>query len=343
MRIPIKKKYLSYLIKKLSIGKKLKVIWWNLKNKSLWAPYPLRAQIEIDRRCNLNCVMCTRTKLNNLDTFMSRDSFIEILDKLDDTVCEIMVHGWGESMLHPEYFDILSDVNDRGILLNIVTNGTKLDSGTIAQLLILNPNKISISVDSGISENYEEIRKGANYIEFFENVLELVNQRNRLNMTTQINFFSTIGTYNINDIESLVELKDVLGVDYISFSILLSFQEYKHSSIEYDIKENANSLDIFERWREYYSKRKDIGFIKLDDVRTCVQPKIDVFIDVVGDIYPCGCIVGAIEPLGNIFEIDDFQAFYTSEVYDKFREQSLSGEIEACRRCEHWGSDITKI
>ena len=243
-------------------------------------------------------------------------------------------------MLNPDFFDMLQLAKDEGILLNVLTNGTKLNEENINRLVKLAPERINISID-GTAEVYEEIRQGGNYNTLMTSLTRLIYEFKKRKMKTKFVFYATIGAYNIGEIPKLVLIKDLLGFDYISFSTLLSFQEHGLSTSDNDILiVNRNQ---FEKYRNMYGQKPDVTFVQADRYRTCIRPKMNAFIDVVGDIYPCGCIVGMIEPLGNIYDIENFGEFYRSEEYNKFRERSLTGEIEACRKCENWGEDVSRI
>jgi len=84
--------------------------------------YPLTLQIELTRKCNLNCKICMRGNLNDRDSTLSLDDFKKILKSGNFQYAGL--HGWGEPLLNPRLFEMVEYAESQGVYTNLTTNGT---------------------------------------------------------------------------------------------------------------------------------------------------------------------------------------------------------------------------
>lgn len=349
----IKKKHMGYLVRDLSIRKKMKVVEWILRHNKLWGPYPLYAKVEVDQRCNLNCEMCQRNQVVD-NAYLTVDQFKEIIDKLGPGLSQVDIHGYGESLINPDYIEMLRYLKEKRILISVVTNGTLLDTEEKRrELLELKPRRVRFSIEAADKETYERIRRGANFESVKESFMELVRIRDELypekdRNNPVIDIYCTITTQLTNQIGPMVKLKDEWGADYLTFSDIAWNNQFGTSTFENCIRESLTNSEIDEL-ESLYKDRRDIVFhLKNEGYRACDRPASHVYVDANGFIYPCTCTPSFekdILPFGNIFEIDDIREIYQSEIYDEFRRRSELGILndKSCRRCLEWGPSLDKI
>jgi MoaA/NifB/PqqE/SkfB family radical SAM enzyme len=132
------------------------------------------AEIEINRNCNINCVMCN-TSLSK------RPQFNMDVDLFEHAVKYAKSQGKGETSLHtigeplmnnklPEYFKIL---RKHGVMIRFSTNGLLLHKKL--DLLIDNADIMSelrFSIDGASKETYEKIRYGGEWDRLIANLEE---------------------------------------------------------------------------------------------------------------------------------------------------------------------------
>lgn len=97
-------------------GKKRKIIMKKLK----------KIYLEITNSCNLQCAFCSPT--NRPKSFLSREDFCTILDKIQGKAQVLYLHVMGEPLLHPDVGTFISLASDKGFTVHITTNGTLLSS-----------------------------------------------------------------------------------------------------------------------------------------------------------------------------------------------------------------------
>ncbi|MFH5182597.1 radical SAM/SPASM domain-containing protein [Paenibacillus sp. TAB 01] len=80
--------------------------------------------IEITSVCNLACTFCPPTKRSA--TFIKVEDFTHILDEVRTYTDHIYFHVKGEPLLHPKIDQLLDLSHERGLKVNLTTNGTLL-------------------------------------------------------------------------------------------------------------------------------------------------------------------------------------------------------------------------
>ena len=99
--------------------------------------FPQRLEVELVSDCNLKCTYCPRHLVNELTGYMTLDLFKKIIDEASihpDTT--LVLHRRGESMLHPQFNEMLEYVSGKFKEVQMATNAT-----------ILNPDKYQSIVD----------------------------------------------------------------------------------------------------------------------------------------------------------------------------------------------------
>ena len=147
-------------------------------------PYgPIKLHIEPTSACNLRCPMCPQSvladELKKQKPFMDMGLFRRIIDEARPSVREANLFFRGESLMHPDIYEMIEVCERAGIAAHINTNATLLRDEKIEQLLDAAPSKLTISFDSGEPEQYEVMRAGAQFDRTLDRVLRLLESRKR--------------------------------------------------------------------------------------------------------------------------------------------------------------------
>lgn len=141
---------------------------------------PKSIELEISNNCNLACVMCygkysstIRKKreglppVNNTYPANFAEQLLPYLEKV-----EVIKFLGGEPFLNPYYFEIWEEVSkiNPSIKLVVTTNGTVFNK-KIEDLISRLNFEIIISTDSISKENFEKIRVGGNFENFYSNLI----------------------------------------------------------------------------------------------------------------------------------------------------------------------------
>ncbi|MDQ3134724.1 MAG: radical SAM protein [Acidobacteriota bacterium] len=108
--------------------------------------HPVLAHVIPMRRCNLACTYC-----NEYDNFSEPVPFEEMrrrLDKLADLGTEIITLSGGEPMMHPQIFEIIAHIRERGMIAGLITNGFYLTPEKIKKFNNARLDYLQISIDN---------------------------------------------------------------------------------------------------------------------------------------------------------------------------------------------------
>lgn len=89
------------------------------------AAFPERIVIEPTAQCNLNCSMCPRHYIDAAETMMQPALWRRLIDEIVGSASRtIVLPFWrGESLLHPEYCEMMEYALKHGIRLHMCSNG----------------------------------------------------------------------------------------------------------------------------------------------------------------------------------------------------------------------------
>ena len=143
--------------------------------------FPVSIQVEPTNYCNINCVMCGRSKKRR-SGHMSMDVFKRIADEsLTAGTIRICLYNMGEPLLNPDIVQFVAYFKERvrGFKfdppclpreIHIQTNGTTLNRDLSNGLMKAGLNHLSFSIDGATPEKFEEIRRGASFSKVINNL-----------------------------------------------------------------------------------------------------------------------------------------------------------------------------
>lgn len=147
----------------------------NRYNLSSQTYFPIRAYIDVTKRCNLNCNICFKAP----NEFKEKDFPIENIKKIIDKISEanipmINLLG-GEPFLRKDIIDIIDYAIKKGIEIRINTNAYNFDDILIKKLKkYRNMLAIVISIDSPDQKIHDEIRVKGSYVRAIQTTETLV-------------------------------------------------------------------------------------------------------------------------------------------------------------------------
>ena len=159
---------------------KLKVLKNNIKalnnchsEKVYLDNMPTYFWIEPTNQCNLRCIMCPNgtDKIKIDKGFMKYGFFKEIIDEISEYASAITLAVSGESLLHPNFFDMTHYAADKSIKVLLNTNATLINKKRYNLILESGITFISFAFDGFNKSMYEKARVGANYEKTLNNIM----------------------------------------------------------------------------------------------------------------------------------------------------------------------------
>lgn len=191
--------------------------WWELQRLPMldWI------QVEVTTRCNASCLYCPRTVYGA--GWVSRDLSTETLQALApyfSTAHMIHLQGWGEPLLHPDFFEMVGRARKAGCRVSTATNGMLLDRETAHRLVASGIDDVAFSL-AGIGRNNDEVRRGTD----FESVIRAIDRiqaakKNRRSDTPSVNVAYMLLQSQASSLQEIVPSLANRGIENIIVSTL---------------------------------------------------------------------------------------------------------------------------
>lgn len=188
---------------------------------------PVLLSIESTSVCNLRCVMCTHA-IGAVRRPKHMDK--EVADKLEGflkSAKSIQLHGIGEPLLSPAFWQFLSAVQDNHEAhIEVNSNAVLLTDTTISKILDSNLKTINISLDACTREMYQKIR-GEKFEKVSMNIKRLCDKRReKVDSELKIWLNMTIMKENYKEIPYFVYFAKAIGADHTHFNDLNAFNAH---------------------------------------------------------------------------------------------------------------------
>ncbi len=285
-----------------------------------------KVYIEITNICNLECEFCPRT--SRVSKMMNTEEFTHILDEVKDYTDFIYFHIKGEPLLHPRVGEFLDIAHEKGLMVNITTNGTLIKE--VKDQLLGKPSlrQINISLHSFDGNKGKEGKD-----EYLDNIFSFIKEsRNPQFIINGRLLIIALRLWNLSreDLSNIETNDNKEVLDRIKF-------EY---NLDYDIKSKIN-LERGIRIDEKIYLNHDSEFVWPDlsndligDEGFCYGLRDQIGILVDGTVIPC-CLDGEGKlNLGNIFDSRFSEILVgerTKNIYEGFSRRIIVEEM--CKRC----------
>jgi radical SAM protein with 4Fe4S-binding SPASM domain len=175
---------------------------------------PEIVEIEPIHTCNLRCVQCyvsysTMTK-QRLDP-----AFVDRLSGLEGKWAKI--GSQCEPVAHPKFAQIVNAISDKGMRIDLVSNGTLFTDKLIRAVERCNFENVTISFDGATAPTYERIRRRARFDQTIERILAFKNAVKARNPTAQFTVNYTYMHSNVAEAADAIDLWEQHGFDHVGF------------------------------------------------------------------------------------------------------------------------------
>ncbi len=177
---------------------------------------PSVLRIEPTNLCNLRCPRCScgigsdpREK-----GYMNLEDYRLVLEENKKNAMIVRLDGNGESMLHPEIFEMITIAKSYNYAVSLSTNFTTDLCGELDKFIDSGLDRLIIAVDGSTQDIYERYRVGGNLKIVEDRVVSLLNMRKRFKKKkpfVEIQFLDW--GYNHNDIPAIRQKVHKWGAD----------------------------------------------------------------------------------------------------------------------------------
>jgi MoaA/NifB/PqqE/SkfB family radical SAM enzyme len=162
--------------------------------------------------CNAKCRSCSFWETKN-PKFPKKEELPEIVDFIREKLgCGFLEVTGGEPLTYPFVYDLISLASKKGMMTQLMTNASLLDSRAIRRLEDAGLDMIAISVDH-YDEKVMNDYRGIPGLP--AKICRIIKELRKTDIITQAGIGIT--TYNVNDLEKTVEYALNLGFDEVYF------------------------------------------------------------------------------------------------------------------------------
>jgi MoaA/NifB/PqqE/SkfB family radical SAM enzyme len=191
--------------------------WWDLQRMPMldWI------QVEITSRCNAHCTYCPRTAYGNHwpGGDLSPDLF-EALAPFFATTRMVHLQGWGEPLLHRDFFSMVGLARKSGCRVSTTTNGMLLDRKNITRLVASGMDHLAFSL-AGIGARNDEVRCGTKFETILRAIAEVAAVKKELRTDSPaVNVAYLLLRSDLSSLPEIVPALEGRGIENIIVSML---------------------------------------------------------------------------------------------------------------------------
>jgi MoaA/NifB/PqqE/SkfB family radical SAM enzyme len=239
-----------------------------------------KAILELTTCCNLKCKHCfyQNSKDFNLNNFLKKEDAFILIDKFKNNKINKLVLTGGEPTIHPEFIEIAKYAKNKIKKVTICTNGVIKNKKLIKEIINLNLDNYTVSIDSHINSFHDKFRgrKGAlkEVLSFTDLLL-----KNKKNISIHI----TLHKNNFNHIEDTINFCQKFKCEIVVSSIYYEKLNLNDKII------NEYQAKIQEFKNKYINDKKIIlvGFCKYCKNKNCTDQKNVFTINSCGQLVSC--------------------------------------------------------
>jgi len=279
--------------------------------------------------------MCGRKsawkKLTENASHMTKDTFSKLTPFLR-TARYAVLHGFGESLLHPHFLWMVRMCKSNGCMVDFHTNGLSLTEDVSEELVSSDLDHITISIDAATAETYKAIRG-----EDFKRILFNLERLNFIKIKYKKNYPKIKLKYilmnkNVDEIPLLIDLAAQYQVSQIDLFNLVVWPEQieLRQQVLFDQPLSVMGVysDALEKARSYGIGMTYLGLEPKESPVSCPFTNFTVFCD--GSVGPCGAQKFI---LGNV-NLTPLKEIWNNSKYQQLRKQFHGSEFPyRCKRC----------
>lgn len=301
--------------------------------------FPRTVYWECTRKCNLACTHCyTDSGFSNHEPDLPFETVRDMVDELADHGVEFFSIGGGEPLLYKDLFRVLEHCRERGVSVEVTTNGSLANASMIERLKDAGLEYVQLSLDGASKETYENVRLRSDFDRVIRHGYLLAD-------AFHLAVCTVVVRQNLHEIAGVIEWAKKFGAEYYRVIPLMPVGRGANEGLAIGTAEMAelNQL-MLERSRTekeivvqlneniILPTRKNVTWMP-DQHYGCPAGRTTVGIDAYGNVYPCAYMHHDALIAGNLTDRSLLDIWRDSALMDDIRTvEKLEG---ACGTCQY--------
>lgn len=287
--------------------------------------------LEITYRCNERCVHCYLDQVHEIgaESEMALEDYWRILDEAYALGCFRVLITGGEASVRADFLEIAQYAADKGMLVDIYTNGLALKEDQFLRICEMKPNSVSVSLYGGDARTHDAITKVTGS---FDRTLRFAMMLKCAGIDVFIK--SVAMKQNADSIEGLYRLGKLLHIP-VAVSLVVGAKGngedpscYRLNSAEQYVR----MIALNDQYGDGVLENTELEFVKQLDSHPCSCGKNGLSVDPFGNVYPCNAYK---VKLGNL-HTDSMKTIWDSnQKLREIRQITMRDVSPKCAQCEN--------
>lgn len=179
---------------------------------------PLQGTFELTPRCTMDCAMCyirmTAQEVRRMGREHSAKQWLKLAEEAKAAGMLYILLTGGEPLLHPEFQELYTELNQMGFILSINSNATLIDGKLMEWFCKYPPHRINVTLYGGSNETYARLCR---YPGGYDRVTHAILAMHQAGINVKLN--ATISQLNVCDYQKIVEFSqsNQLPLDLVTY------------------------------------------------------------------------------------------------------------------------------
>jgi len=175
---------------------------------------PISVVWETTLNCNMNCMHCGSSAGTQRTKELTTNEGLNLCEDLSELGTKLISLMGGEALLRKDWNILANNIRDLGMNVTLMSNGWLINEKTISELIKIEPYAVTVSIDGGIANTHDAIRRLEGSFDRCITILELLTKAN-LPVTV-------ITTVHKRNFKELPLLRDILLNKKIAWQIQMA-------------------------------------------------------------------------------------------------------------------------
>ncbi|MGW1767719.1 StsB family radical SAM/SPASM domain sactipeptide maturase [Streptomyces sp. NPDC002073] len=280
--------------------------------------------------CNLRCPYCYASSEKALPGELTTAESLDLVDQIADMGVQQLIFTGGEPMLRKDLFHIVRHARERGLAVNMITNGTVIRRPETAREIAELFNLVTVSVDGGTAEMHERTRGKGTFARTAQG-LKLLNEAGVVPVINHV-----VTPDNVDLLDRLAEFAGGLDIRQVRLMNHSDLGRAETDGYDFGWQDYQKILDFM--WTHPLAENLLPDGPKASKPCSikgnCGMGGNEIYVNSLGSVYPCKLVTEKQHLAGNVKRQPLAEIFAHPALADMRRNSVYAGDnLQDCRQC----------